>query len=133
MASEFQYWLPELVDDILAGDGLNPGFSGSNPSYLTDVSGTLYFSARTNADGTELWRVLPGGLAEIVAPGGTGGIALGGNSSDPAYLTNVNGILYFTANLGTNKFLMRIQNQFAAHVEDELPETGRSCYQAIAR
>jgi ELWxxDGT repeat protein len=113
-----------LVEDIIPGDGLNPGFVGSNPNYLTDVSGTLYFSATTSADGTELWRVFPGGFAEIVAPGGTGGIAPGGNSSDPAYLTNVNGILYFTANLGTAKFLMRIQNQLAAHVEDELPGEG---------
>ena len=39
-----------LVKDI------RPGPVGSAPEWLTDVKGTLYFTARDRAHGYELWR-----------------------------------------------------------------------------
>ena len=39
-----------LVKDIV------PGSHGSHPRYLTDVSGTLYFSAKDGSHGYELFR-----------------------------------------------------------------------------
>ena len=39
-----------LVKDI------NTGSIGSNPSYLTDVNGTLFFAADDGAHGRELWK-----------------------------------------------------------------------------
>ncbi|MDP9223635.1 MAG: hypothetical protein M3P18_07215, partial [Actinomycetota bacterium] len=40
---------PALVKDI------NPGGDRSIPSFLTNVNGTLFFSARNDTYGTELW------------------------------------------------------------------------------
>jgi ELWxxDGT repeat protein len=42
-----------MVQDI------NPGPNGSNPASLTDVSGTLFFTADDGTHGVELWHTLP--------------------------------------------------------------------------
>jgi ELWxxDGT repeat protein len=81
-----------LVRDI------NPGGGGSAPSFLTNVGGTLYLSARDGADGKELWRSdgTEAGttLVRDIHPGGAG--------SAPKFLTNVGGTLYFNADDGTH-------------------------------
>ncbi|MFM7792318.1 MAG: ELWxxDGT repeat protein, partial [Microcystis panniformis] len=41
---------PFLVKDIL------PGLSGSDPSYLTTLGNTLFFTAFDGVNGTELWK-----------------------------------------------------------------------------
>jgi ELWxxDGT repeat protein len=80
-----------------------------NP-YLTNVNGTLFFTAAA-ADGTtgyELWKsdgtAAGTTLVKDIYPGGfTGGY--GGyypNNSYPMSLTNVNGTLFFTADDGTH-------------------------------
>lgn len=60
---------------------------------LTNVSGTLYFTAPTFSSGDELWKSdgRPEGTALVkdILPGTEG--------SSPRALTNVNGILYFSA------------------------------------
>jgi len=67
------------------------------------VNGVLYFSASDGTSGTELWK--SNGTAEgtvlvkDIYPGTSGASP---NSSSPSYLTNVNGLLYFGANNGTN-------------------------------
>ena len=81
-----------LVKDIVSGQ------STYSPKNLTDVNGTLFFTdlgfaANGTTDGVELWR----------SDGTTGGtfmvkdISVGLSSSNPAYLTNVNGELFFSA------------------------------------
>ncbi|WP_428940841.1 ELWxxDGT repeat protein [Fontivita pretiosa] len=93
----------ELVADIHPGftvDENNSIFPNESwPQWITDVNGTLFFSAFTMADGRELWRSdgAPGGVTALVtdlAPGDTSGFP---NSSSPGQLRNVRGTLFFTA------------------------------------
>jgi ELWxxDGT repeat protein len=76
---------------------IDPGGNMSHPGDLTDVSGTLFFSAYDPAHGFELWK----------SDGTAAGTALvkdinpGSGGSSPVRLTNVNGTLFFTASDGT--------------------------------
>lgn len=83
---------PALVKDI------NPDQADSNVDGLTNVSGTLFFSATDGVHGNELWK----------SDGTTAGTVLvkdilvrdsvtGSIDSNPRSLTNVNGTLFFTA------------------------------------
>jgi len=85
----------QMVDDMITGSG------GSNPRFLTNVNGILYFSASTEETtnpavkyGREICRSdgTPGGtyLIKDLNPGI--------NSSNPASIANVDGIAYFIAN-----------------------------------
>ncbi len=77
-----------LVNDILP-DGVS-----SYPSELTAVGTTLYFKARGATSGVELWKsngTLAGTvIVKNIVPDTYGG-------SYPRQLTNVNGVLYFSA------------------------------------
>ncbi len=81
---------------------INPGSQSSDPDNLTEVGGTLYFSASdgtTAADhGTELWK------SDGTGPGTSmvADINPGNADSDPENLTDVNGTLYFSADDGTH-------------------------------
>jgi ELWxxDGT repeat protein len=72
---------------------------GSSPAGLTNINGTLFFSANDGTNGIELWK--SDGTA-------TGTVMVkdindhGHDSSSPSYLTNVNGTVYFSASDGTN-------------------------------
>ncbi len=80
----------QLVADI------NSGSIGSDPRWLTNVNGTLYFMARNSAAGDELWKsdgTLAGTLlVKDIYPGGFGSV--------PYSIANVNGTVYFSANDG---------------------------------
>jgi ELWxxDGT repeat protein len=81
-----------LVKDIYTG------VSSSNPSYLTEMSGTLYFSAASSA-GTELWK--SDGTA-----GGTVMVRNFANHLNPKEITRVGSTLYFSGegfDTGTTK------------------------------
>ena len=95
----------ELVEDAIAGGGINPGSANSNSffNYLTNVNGTLYFLADDGTNGQELWRINGSGVAEMVEDAvAGGGINPGSATSSPSLLRNVNGTLYFSADDGTN-------------------------------
>src|SRR5262245_1567194 len=83
---------PELLKNV------NPGTLGSSPGQITAVGDTIFFAARDNNHGRELWKT----------DGTAAGTALvkdinpGRGSSYPEYLTNFNGTLFFVANDGSN-------------------------------
>jgi ELWxxDGT repeat protein len=88
----------QIVKDI------NPGSSGSYLFGLTNVRGVLYFPAIDGTHGLELWRSdgTAGGtqLVADIFSGSSNSIGIGG--SDPGYLTNADGTLFFAANDGTH-------------------------------
>src|SRR5207244_6758749 len=76
---------------------VKPGTAESHPENLTNVNGTLFFSAYDPAHGFELWKSdgTAGGTVQVkdIEPGSAG--------SFPVSLTNVNGTLFFVASDGT--------------------------------
>ncbi|WP_269613299.1 ELWxxDGT repeat protein [Prochlorococcus marinus] len=81
-----------LVKDIY------PGSDGSNPSNLTGVGNTLYFTANDGTNGTELWKTDGTEAGTVLVQNLTAG---NGNSvlSD---MTAIGDTLYFTYNNGSN-------------------------------
>ena len=59
---------------------------------MTDVNGTLYFTADDGAHGRELYKIEGDGTGAA-----SWDIAPGAQSSLTSWLTNVNGTLYFTS------------------------------------
>jgi ELWxxDGT repeat protein len=94
-----------MVKDIDPGSDLNPpAVDSSNPMQLTNAGGTLYFNADDGTNGQELWKSdgteLGTTMVDDDAPGG--GIHPGATGSSPDSLTDVNGVLFFAADDGTN-------------------------------
>lgn len=84
---------------------LVPGSASSSPRELTNVSGILFFSAWTPTYGRELWKSdgTAGGtqlVADINQVVPVPPLSSNNLDSDPRYLVNVNGVLYFSANDG---------------------------------
>lgn len=80
---------PGRVLDLFTGP------EGSNPKYLAEYKGLLYFSARGSSDGkgTELYRFDPNTSQATLAAD----INAGPGNSDPSYLAEYKGLLYFSA------------------------------------
>lgn len=70
------------------------GSASSNPSNLTVIGNTLYFTADNSFRGTELWKA---DLTGATAPTIVKDIRSGSNGSSPRNLVNLNGTLYFEA------------------------------------
>jgi uncharacterized repeat protein (TIGR01451 family) len=83
-----------LVKDINPDN--SSSYPHSNPSYLTDVNGTLFFNAYDGVNGQELWKSdgTPEGTVMVkdIKPGTDGSL--------PRNLFNWNGTLYFQADGG---------------------------------
>ena len=100
-----------LLRDLRPGEGYQfpygDGPYQSTPRELTNVNGTLFFTADDGNSGTELWMtdgtaegtVLVKDIAAGVADSYYGSYP---NSSSPTHLTNVNGTLFFAADEGVN-------------------------------
>jgi ELWxxDGT repeat protein len=82
---------PPDYDSVVGIDLGGSSSAGSDPQELTDVDGTLLFAAM-GPDGVELWRSdAPfSDSSQVEDINGSG-------SSNPFWLTNVNGTLFFTA------------------------------------
>ncbi len=100
-----------LVRDIYPGEGYQwPRGDGpywSDPRWLTNVNGRLFFTADQGETGAELWMTdgtTEGTrLVKDIAPGSTNyGYYDYPNASSPSQLANVNGTLYFAADDGTH-------------------------------
>src|SRR5207245_1645051 len=86
-----------LVKDIYPGGSW--GYYGyyylnsSSPHNLTNVNGTLFFTARDGTNGEELWKSDGTANGTVVVKD----INPGSAGSSPSNLTNVNGTLFFSA------------------------------------
>jgi ELWxxDGT repeat protein len=69
----------------------------SDISNLTNINGTLFFSADDGTNGRELWKSDGTEAGTVLVKD----IQPGGESASPRYLTNINGTLFFTADNGT--------------------------------
>ncbi len=76
-----------LVKDI------NPGTSGSYPSLLTNVNGTLFFTAFNSDSGYELWKSNGTSAGTVMVSE----IGIGSIGAYLSQLTSVNGTLFFRA------------------------------------
>ncbi len=93
-----ELWKSDPNTGVVSVVEINPGSGSgsSNPNYLTNVNGTLYFTAQgyngANYLGNELWKIDPTtGTPSVID------VVSGSGSSSPSNLTNVNGVLYFIA------------------------------------
>ncbi len=101
-----------LVTDLNAGSTWNSSSysyaaDSSDPQNLTDVNGTLFFSADDGVNGRELWisdgTAIGTVLVQDLYAGSTTdstSSSTTANSSDPQLLTDVDGTLFFVANDG---------------------------------
>ncbi|MFN8709306.1 MAG: ELWxxDGT repeat protein [Planctomyces sp.] len=89
---EISFLPPALVMDLIDGNG------SSNPTSLTNVNGTLFFSTNDGTNGSELWKT-DGTLAGTAL---VKDILSGSSGSTPSSLANVNGTLFFSASDGAN-------------------------------
>jgi trimeric autotransporter adhesin len=114
---------PPITTGIYPRPGSYASNGWSYPSNLTNVNGTLYFTADDSINGQELWKIDSTGNAVIVKD-----INPGANSSDPFHLTNFEGTLYFEANDAVNgNELWRIDSTGnAVLVKDINPGAGSS-------
>ncbi|MDW8244775.1 MAG: hypothetical protein RMJ88_16325, partial [Thermogemmata sp.] len=81
---------------------INPGPASSDPAQITDVNGTVFFVASHNTFGRELWKAqynttTSSWQVTLVKDIYAGSTSSGPNSSNPNWLTNVGGTLFFTA------------------------------------
>ena len=88
--------LAQAGDSAFLVKDIYPGLSNATPTNLTDVNGTLFFSADDGDNGRELWTS-HGTVAGTVL---VKDIASGSRHSYPAYLTSIDEVLFFSASDG---------------------------------
>lgn len=75
---------------------VNPGLGGSNPIFLADIDGKVYFTANDGVTGRELW--VYDSVTNITSQ--VRDINPGAASSNPSFLTATNGMIFFAADNG---------------------------------
>jgi ELWxxDGT repeat protein len=88
--------LPKLLNDLHYSHDLSPRSADSSATGLTNVNGTLLFTASDGIHGQELWKSDGTAAGTVMVDD----IGPGSASADPSDLTNVNGTLFFAANDG---------------------------------
>ena len=99
-----------MVKDIEPGVG---AASGSQPFFLTNLNGTLFFSAYDDAHGVELWKSDGTAAGTVMIKD----IVPGPTWSDPFYLAAVNGGVEFYALDGASDNLFRSDGTAAGTIE----------------
>ncbi|MFC1746118.1 ELWxxDGT repeat protein [Candidatus Riflebacteria bacterium] len=114
-----------MVKDIYPGVGEGP--YSSYPTRLTDVNGTLFFSAQDSTNGYELWKSDGTAAGTVLVKD----VRAGSGNSSPLKLTDVNGTLFFTADDGSNGYELWKSDGTEAGtvmVKDVDPRTGDGAY-----
>jgi ELWxxDGT repeat protein len=94
--------------------------NSSSPQSLTNLNGTLFFTATDGTNGRELWKSDGTAQGTVLVKD----IANGSQSSNPRYLTVVNGVLYFAAagglwkSDGTGAGTVLVKNVNAAYLKN---------------
>ena len=115
----------DLISKSYTYTDINPGPVSSNPQFLTEVNGKVYFAANDGVNGRELWiydgTTNTARIRNINTTAGAG--------SNPAFLTEINGILYFAANDNTGEgrelYYYDIANNRHGYVRNHLLQTLR--------
>ncbi len=81
-----------LVKDINTRPGTQD-LGGSVPSQLVSIGATTYFNAQLDSSGSELWKTNGTANGTVLIKD----IVPGPNSSNPYGFTNVNGMVFFSA------------------------------------
>jgi ELWxxDGT repeat protein len=122
--------LAAMINDTtrLVGDGIQAG-NDSNPEWLTEFDGQLYFSAYDPRRGGELWRFdgLEANRVADISPDANDSIKPFPNSSWPSELTVFDRALYFSANSGAirdNYELWRFDGATASQAANIRPDSG---------
>ena len=77
-----------------------PGSTRSRTRDLTNVNGTLFFTASDGIHGSELWKSDGTSAGKVMVKNIHPGTGQDGAAASPRYLVNINGTLYFSANDG---------------------------------
>lgn len=94
-------------DDLWKSDGTSAGTLRISPAgtgytdYLTNVNGTLFFAARTSANGMELWKSDGTATGTVMVKDINPGTGYSFSSGHTNRTANVNGILFFSATDGS--------------------------------
>jgi ELWxxDGT repeat protein len=102
---------------------------GSYPNYLTNVNGVLFFAAKDGTHGVELWKSSGSFANTQLVKDINASTTAYPSSSDPQFLTNLNGELLFAANDGTEGDELWKSNGTSAgtiEVQDIMPGRGGS-------
>lgn len=107
-----------LVANIDTSEAIVPNF-GSNPAFLYEYNGAVYFSAQRPVDGRELWKTDGTEAGTVLVKDITSG------SASPSNLIEYNGLLYFTAyHPNQNYTLYKSNGTAAGTVAVEPPNSG---------
>lgn len=87
-----------MVKDIYSGYQFANVPNNSEPRNLTNVNGSLYFTANDGINGAELWKSDGTEVGTVMVKNINIYPNFSDGGSDGAWLTNVNGVLYFTCN-----------------------------------
>ncbi|MBL9161809.1 MAG: tandem-95 repeat protein [Planctomycetaceae bacterium] len=108
--------LADVWTGSFAAGESSQGPHGSIPAYITNVDGTLYFSAFTGDQGRELWKYTPSAGATLVAD-----TVAGTGSADPTSITEIGGRIFFSGNVTSGKELFGLveaaQYQLSIYVD----------------
>jgi ELWxxDGT repeat protein len=96
--SKGDLWKIDSTGNVVLVPNLSSGTESSYISNLTNINGTLYFTANGSTDGEKLWKVANNGDPVFVK-----NLSSSAELYHSSNLTNVDGILYFTVRNSTNE------------------------------
>jgi ELWxxDGT repeat protein len=107
--------LAATISTIIQVKDINLRGANAYPVNLTNVNGTLFFTADDGSSGAELWRSDGSAAGTVLVRD----INPGSFSSNPANLANVNGTLFLVADNGSSG--AELWKQVSLTVEGYLP------------